>query len=64
MNDIGYDKGAVNKFDIETAAGMRQVAELSSESILKQLDLTGADFADMVKQQATIIRNMQATMEA
>lgn len=64
MNDIGYDKGAVNKFDIETAAGMRQVAELSSESIIKQLDLTGADFADMVKQQATIIRNMQATMEA
>lgn len=64
MNDIGYDKGAVNKFDIETAEGMKQVAELSAESIVKQLDLTGADFADMVRQQANIIRKMQSVMEA
>lgn len=64
MNDIGYDKGAVNKFDIETAEGMKQVADLSAESIVKQLDLTGADFADMVRQQANIIRKMQSVMEA
>lgn len=63
MNEKGYDRGAINKFDIETAQAMRQVAEISAESMMKQLSLTDSDYAQMVKEQATIIRKMQETME-
>lgn len=35
MNEKGYDKGAINKFDIETAEAMKQVADISAQSMFK-----------------------------
>lgn len=63
MQDYGYDFGIANKFDIETVQAMRQVAEISAESIFKQVGFSAVDYADMVKEQAQIIRDMQATMD-
>ena len=62
MQDYGYDYGIANKFDIETAGAMQQVADISAESIFKQVGFSSADYADMVKEQAVIIRDMQDTM--
>lgn len=64
MADKNYDPGKVNKFDIETAAAMQQVANISMQSIFGQLNFTSADFAAIVRRQAGIIREMQLTMQA
>lgn len=63
MEEYGYDRGKVNLYDIETSAGMRQVADISAQSIFKQLSLTSAEYSDIVKEQGERIRSMQATME-
>lgn len=63
MEEYGYDRGAVNLFDIETAAGMRQVAEISSQAIFKQLSFSSVEYADIVKEQGERIRGMQAVLE-
>lgn len=62
MKESGYDWGAVNKFDIETARAMQQVADISAHSMFKQLNFTSADYSDMVKEQAEEIRKMQNIM--
>ena len=64
MELFGYDEGAVNMFDIETAGGMRQASDISAESIFKQLSLTDSDYAKIVKEQGEIVRKMQQTMDA
>lgn len=45
----------VNLFDIGTAAGMQQVAEISNNAILKQIGLNENDFPDMIKEQRALI---------
>ena len=64
MTEQGYDRGIVNKFDVDTAAAMQQVSDISAESMFKQLTLTETDYADMVREQGIQIRKMQRTMEA
>lgn len=59
----GYDEGFVNRFDIETSEAMRQVAEISAESMFKQLSLNDTDFAKIIKEQGKMIREMQYTMQ-
>lgn len=59
MKAANYDFGTVNKYDIETSAAIKQVSDISAESIFKQIALTSADYADMVRQQAIEIKNMQ-----
>ena len=63
MNEKGYDRGAVNKFDIDTAAAMKQVADISSSSIAKQVALSDSDKAVMIKDQSIMINRMRETME-
>jgi single-stranded DNA-specific DHH superfamily exonuclease len=46
-------------FDVRTSAAMRQVADLSHQSILEQLELTDSDYAAMVKEQREMIKNLQ-----
>ena len=38
------------------------MSDISAESIFKQLGLTSADYADMVRQQATEIKNLQSEL--
>ena len=63
MNEKGYDRGAVNKFDIDTAAAMKQVADISSSSMAKQVALSDSDKAVMIKDQSIMINRMRETME-
>ena len=63
MNEKGYDRGAVNKFDIDTAAAMKQVADISSSSMAKQVALSDSDKAAMIKDQSIMINRMRETME-
>lgn len=63
MNEKGYDRGAVNKFDIDTAAAMKQVADISSSSMAKQVTLSDSDKAVMIKDQSIMINRMRETME-
>ena len=63
MEEYGYDKGAVNLYDIETSKGMQQVAEISTQAIFKQLNFTAAEYADIVKEQGERVRHMQSVME-
>lgn len=64
MNEKGFDRGATNKFDIDTTEAMRTVADISFSAIFKQLSFSSADYADMVKEQTAEIRKMQSIMEA
>ena len=59
----GYDDGFVNRFDIETSEAMRQVADISAESMFKKLALNDTDFAKIIKEQGKMIREMQYTMQ-
>jgi hypothetical protein len=59
MEDVGYWEAKPNMFDVRTSAAMRQVADLSHQSILEQLELTDSDYAAMVKEQREMIKNLQ-----
>lgn len=49
----------MNLFDINTAEGMKQVAELSFEAIMKQINPDENDFAEMVRTQTEMIKELQ-----
>ena len=55
--DAGIEQIRVNLFDIETSAAMRQVADISNQSILEQLSFQASDYADMVKEQRSMLRD-------
>ena len=54
-----YWEAKPNMFDVRTSAAMRQVADLSHQSILEQLELTDSDYAQMVKDQREMIKSLQ-----
>lgn len=59
MASAEYWESKPNMFDVRTSAAMRQVADLSHQSILEQLELTDSDYAQMVKDQREMIKNLQ-----
>ena len=63
MDREGYDKGAVNKFNIQTAEAISQVFDISFKSIMSQLNLTADDYAQMVAKQAKEMRDMRDIMD-
>lgn len=46
-----YDDGKVNRYDIATSESMRQAADISAAAIMKQISLSEADYAEMLKEQ-------------
>lgn len=58
LQEIGLDQAEVNLYNIETQDGMRQVADISNESIKKQLQFDENDYVDMLSQQREMIENM------
>ena len=48
-----------NAFDIGTCEGMRQVADISNASILKQIHLDENDYTEMLGQQREMIVKLQ-----
>ena len=58
LQDIGLDEAKVNLYDIETSQSMRQIADISHQSIMSQLQLNESDYTDMIAQQKDAIYNM------
>lgn len=58
LNDIGLDEAKVNLYDIETSQSMRQIADISHQSIMNQLVLNESDYTDMLAQQKDMIYKM------
>ena len=59
MKDMNLREAENNAFDIGTAEGMRQVADISNASILKQIHLDENDYTEMLGQQREMIVNLQ-----
>lgn len=64
MEDAHYDFGAINRYDIETAAAIKQVSDISAESIFKQLNLQTGDYVDMVKEQAAELTRLRTELSS
>lgn len=58
LQEKGIEEGELNLFDIETAQGMRQVADISNESIVKQLQFDENDYTNMILEQREIIQKL------
>lgn len=56
MEDQHYDAGIVNLYDIETSSSMQQCSDISAKSIMNQLKLSDSDYAQMVEEQALVVR--------
>lgn len=55
LQEKGIEEGELNLFDIETSKGMSQVADISNESIMKQLQFDENDYTNMIIEQKEII---------
>lgn len=64
METSNYDFGVINRYDIETAAAIKQVSDISAESIFKQLNLQAADYVDMVKEQSVEIVKLREELSS
>lgn len=53
----------MNLFDVNTAEGMQQVANISFEAIMKQLSLDENDYTNMIATQKTMIKNLQEELD-
>jgi hypothetical protein len=59
LKEINLREAEVNAFDIGTCAGMRQVADISNASIVKQIRLDENDYNEMLIQQRELIVKLQ-----
>ena len=48
LQEKGFEEAEVNVFNIETCEGMRQVADISNQSIIKQLQFDENDYTSMI----------------
>lgn len=55
MKEMNLRDAEVNLYDVEYSAGLKQVADISNASILKQIMLDENDSADMIIQQRELI---------
>jgi len=60
LNEKGIEDGEVNLFDIETAKGMKQVADISNQSIMAQLQFDENDYTSMIMEQRDIIQELDS----
>ncbi len=63
LQELGFDEVDVNLFDIETSDGIKQVAEVSNQSILNQLMFDENDYTEMIKEQRLLIENYRDKYE-
>lgn len=59
MNNADYWEAKPNLFDVRTSAAMRQMLDISHQSIIEQLELSDSEYAQMVKEQRTMIKGLQ-----
>jgi hypothetical protein len=58
LHEQGVDQGELNLFDIETSKGMLQVADISNQSIIKQLQFDENDYTQMIIEQRELIKEL------
>ena len=59
LKELNLREAELNAFDIDTCEGMRQVADISNASIIKQLHLDESDYTEMLAQQREMIAKLQ-----
>lgn len=59
LKELNLREAELNAFDIGTCEGMRQVADISNASIIKQLHLDESDYTEMLAQQRDMIVKLQ-----
>ena len=59
LKEMNLREAEVNAFDIGTCEGMRQVADISNASIIKQIRLDENDYSEMLIQQREMIAKLQ-----
>ena len=64
MQDAGFDDIEVNLFDINTSAAMKQIADLSNQSIMEQLTWDSNDYTSMIKEQRETITAQQEKIDS
>jgi hypothetical protein len=60
LQEKGFEEAEVNLFDIETAQGIRQLADLSNQSIVNQLQFDENDYTGMIIEQREMIQELDA----
>lgn len=55
LQEHGIHEADTNLFDVETAEGLRQVADLSNESIMKQLQFDENSYSTMLQEQRILL---------
>lgn len=58
LQEKKFMEAEVNLFNIETCEGMRQVADISNQSILKQLQFDENDYVTMINEQRVLIQEL------
>jgi len=59
LQEKGIEESEVNSYDINTAKGIKQVADLSNESIIKQLQFDENDYTQMLVEQRDLIQELE-----
>jgi hypothetical protein len=62
LQEKGFEEGEVNLYDIETAKGIKQVADLSNQSIVAQLQFDENDYTSMILEQREIIQDLDSKL--
>lgn len=60
LQEKGFEEGEINLFDIETAQGIKQVADLSNQSIVAQLQFDENDYTSMILEQREMIQELES----
>lgn len=63
LRDMNLRDAEVNGFDIGTCRGMRQVADISNQSILNKIKLDENDYSEMIAEQRIMIQKYIAVAE-
>lgn len=59
LKELNLREAELNAFDIGTCEGMKQVADISNASIIKQLHLDESDYTEMLAQQRDMLVRLQ-----
>lgn len=63
LRDMNLREAEINGFDIGTCRGMRQVADISNQSILNKIRLDENDYSEMIAEQRAMIQKYIALAE-
>lgn len=59
--ELGYDDGITNYYDIKTSKSIAEIANISWKAMMNQLNLSDTDYADILINQSKIVKTAQRT---